>query len=175
MKTTKITIEPGAELEINGKLIIVNSDSSILTMADIPATPHFEKPVSKRFEPGMGEYYEFIDMKGSIYKYRWDNTDFNYQLFNFRNLFRPGDAQKELDKRILLAQIWNKAEEEDMELATPNYKGRIYTWGYYREKKCWYKLLDFYSFGYFFPNFINEADRDTIFELFKDKLDIFLI
>jgi hypothetical protein len=130
-----------------------------------------EKPKRWKAEYGKDAWIWNIDyalnIKGSS-KESFDFHNSRGEIFE-----TPELAKKDHDKKVLLAKIWDKAK--DFDLADKEYQGILYYWGYDTRNKEWKKyaiwgILQFLLF----PNFKNKEDRDTVFQEFKDRLDIFL-
>jgi len=163
----EINLKEGETITING---IVHEYKNGLILCYKSQEP--EKP--KKWVPKKGEVCWFINSTNDCHNTYWTDHELNLARLLIGNVYQTEElAQIQADKNALIAEIFNYCDEKGFELAGAEYEGRIYCWYHDRYKKHWEKGQPLGYFNYFFPNFINESDRNEVFEKFKDQLDIF--
>lgn len=81
-----------------------------------------KKETDKRWKPNLCENYFHIVSFDNITSLEWENDVFDNKYYNTRNVFKTiEEAEFEVERRKIMAELQNYADEHNGEIAHPSY------------------------------------------------------
>lgn len=91
-------------------------------IADTNKEENKKKEVNKRWKPNFDEDYFRIGPFDNITSLKWENDVFDNKHYNTRNVFKTiEEAEFEVERRKIMAELQNYADKHNGEIAHPSY------------------------------------------------------
>lgn len=102
--------------------IVKEFTEKLQKLADINKDENKEEETNKRWKPNWGENYFRIDAFDNIISLEWENDAFDNKYYNARNIYKTKEeAEFEVERRKIMTELQNYADEHNGEIAHPSY------------------------------------------------------
>lgn len=103
--------------------IVKEFTDKLQKLADINKDENKEEETNKRWKPNWGEDYFRIGVDNDdIILLKWENDFFDNKHYNARNIYKTKEeAEFEVERRKIMAELQNYADEHNGEIAHPSY------------------------------------------------------
>lgn len=102
--------------------IVKDLTKKLQELANTNKEENKKKYAKKRWKPNFGENYFHIVSFDNITSLEWENDVFDNKYYNTRNVFKTiEEAEFEVERRKIMAELQNYADEHNGEIAHPSY------------------------------------------------------
>ena len=101
--------------------IVKDFTKKLQELANLNKEEQEKKEIKKRWRPNLGEIYFRINWD-DIVSLTWENDTYDNKYYNTRNVFKTiEEAEFEVERRKIMAELQNYADEHNGEIAHPSY------------------------------------------------------
>lgn len=101
--------------------IVKDFTKKLQELANLNKEEQEKKEIKKRWRPNLGEIYFRINWD-DIVSLTWENDTYDNKYYNVRDIYKTREeAEFELERRKIMAELQNYADEHNGEIAHPSY------------------------------------------------------
>ena len=101
--------------------IVKDFTKKLQELANLNKEEQEKKEIKKRWRPNLGEIY-FRNNWDDIVSLTWENDTYDNKYYNVRDIYKTREeAEFELERRKIMIELQNYADEHNGEIAHPSY------------------------------------------------------
>lgn len=101
--------------------IVKDFTKKLQELANLNKEEQEKKEIKKRWRPNLGEIYFRINWD-DIVSLTWENDTYDNKYYNVRDIYKTREeAEFELERRKIMIELQNYADEHNGEIAHPSY------------------------------------------------------